>query len=110
MDKLSDIAKFVGREKGPGEIDASRKPHSYITILSEITSTCNYMKKSGFTNWIAVIALAITSAVGACAQNSKSVSILGDSYSTFEGFIEPATNEMWYFQRGIVPYNQGVDQ
>lgn len=57
------------------------------------------MKKSGFTNWIAVIALAIASAVGACAQNSKSVSILGDSYSTFEGFIEPATNEMWYFQK-----------
>lgn len=27
----------------------------------------------------------------------KSVSVLGDSYSTFEGYITPATNEMWYF-------------
>jgi len=27
----------------------------------------------------------------------KSVSILGDSYSTFEGYIEPNTNEPWYF-------------
>ena len=27
----------------------------------------------------------------------KSVSILGDSYSTFEGFVEPASNELWYF-------------
>ncbi len=26
------------------------------------------------------------------------VSILGDSYSTFEGFITPATNEMWYYE------------
>lgn len=28
----------------------------------------------------------------------KSVSILGDSYSTFEGYIEPSSNEPWYFE------------
>lgn len=33
----------------------------------------------------------------AAAQSRKSVSVLGDSYSTYEGFIDPATNEMWYF-------------
>ena len=32
------------------------------------------------------------------AQN-KSVSILGDSYSTFEGYLEPDTNYVWYFSR-----------
>ena len=30
-------------------------------------------------------------------EYKPSVSILGDSYSTYEGFIKPATNEMWYF-------------
>ncbi len=32
------------------------------------------------------------------AQSKKRVSILGDSYSTFEGYI-PAENEPWYFQK-----------
>ena len=31
----------------------------------------------------------------ACAQ-TKAVSILGDSYSTYEGFLTPATNYVWY--------------
>lgn len=31
---------------------------------------------------------------------AKSVSILGDSYSTFEGYVEPETNEMWYYAQG----------
>lgn len=32
------------------------------------------------------------------AQNdSKSVSILGDSYSTFQGYVQPDTNVVWYF-------------
>lgn len=35
----------------------------------------------------------------ALAQTRKSVSILGDSYSTFEGFVEPSTNELWYYAK-----------
>lgn len=31
------------------------------------------------------------------AQGVKSVSILGDSYSTFQGFVQPDTNVVWYF-------------
>lgn len=31
------------------------------------------------------------------AQSLKSVSILGDSYSTFEGYVQPDTNYVWYF-------------
>ena len=40
-----------------------------------------------------------------CAQ---SVTIFGDSYSTFEGYIEPATNEPWYFQNGNKPNRTDV--
>lgn len=36
---------------------------------------------------------------GAVAQK-KAVSILGDSYSTFEGYVSPETNEMWYYAQG----------
>lgn len=32
------------------------------------------------------------------AQGSKSVSILGDSYSTFEGYLQPDTNSVWYYK------------
>ena len=32
-----------------------------------------------------------------CA-NAQSVSILGDSYSTFEGYVQPSTNEIWYYE------------
>ncbi len=31
------------------------------------------------------------------AQSLKSVSILGDSYSTFEGYLQPDTNYIWYY-------------
>ena len=48
---------------------------------------------------IAAFAAALVISAGSLisAQSSKTISILGDSYSTFEGFIEPNTNEMWYF-------------
>ena len=36
-------------------------------------------------------------AASAFAQTPGKVSILGDSYSTFLGHVEPATNEVWYF-------------
>ena len=35
------------------------------------------------------------------AQSLKSVSILGDSYSTFDGYIEPDTNKTWYFNTAL---------
>ena len=31
------------------------------------------------------------------AQSKKAVSILGDSYSTFEGYLQPDTNSIWYY-------------
>ena len=44
---------------------------------------------------IIFITLALLS-ISAGAQR-KAVSILGDSYSTFEGYVTPDTNEMWYY-------------
>ena len=41
--------------------------------------------------------LAACATLAACAQ-APSISILGDSYSTFEGYVTPATNEMWYYE------------
>jgi len=37
------------------------------------------------------------------AQKVKTVSVLGDSYSTFEGHVQPDTNYVWYFK---VPKHQ----
>lgn len=31
------------------------------------------------------------------AQSAKSVSILGDSYSTFQGYLQPDSNAVWYW-------------
>lgn len=49
------------------------------------------MKKILYSFLVACVALS------ACAQ-APSISILGDSYSTFEGFVTPSTNEMWYYE------------
>lgn len=55
--------------------------------------------KNIFNHHFAAIAVALVISAGSVvsAQSKKSVSILGDSYSTFENFIEPKSNEMWYF-------------
>lgn len=33
-----------------------------------------------------------------CAQTPRKISILGDSYSTFEGHVTPETNALWYYK------------
>ncbi len=43
-------------------------------------------------------ALLMLIAMGANAQCKKSVSIFGDSYSTFENYLSCDTNAVWYFQ------------
>lgn len=35
-------------------------------------------------------------AVACCYAEKKVISILGDSYSTFQGYVEPNTNLVWY--------------
>ena len=43
-----------------------------------------------------LLTLALVFASFVSAQ-TKSVSVLGDSYSTYEGFVTPRTNELWYY-------------
>ena len=50
-----------------------------------------------------ITALLALIAMSATAQVTKSVSILGDSYSTFDGFVTPSTNEMWYYEETATP-------
>ena len=47
---------------------------------------------------ITLTILAVLMAGIAVAQ-TKAVSILGDSYSTYEAFVTPATNELWYYAK-----------
>ena len=40
-----------------------------------------------------------------CSQalaQTKSVSVLGDSYSTYEDYMTPSTNELWYYAKNGV--------
>ena len=55
--------------------------------------------KANYIRRITAVAASVIISAGSLvsAQSRKSVSILGDSYSTFENFVEPKTNEMWYF-------------
>jgi hypothetical protein len=51
------------------------------------------MKKLFFTLlWVLLVCPACR------AQSAPSVSILGDSYSTFQYFLQPDTNEVWYWK------------
>jgi len=44
--------------------------------------------------------LAILLASVSFAQ-TKSVSVLGDSYSTYEDYVTPSTNELWYYAKNV---------
>ena len=55
------------------------------------------MKKSLFVLLFSLLA-PHSSLLGVFAQ-TKSVSILGDSYSTYEDFMTPSTNELWYYAK-----------
>ncbi len=50
-----------------------------------------------------LLLLIVFFALTACAQrpsfnsNAPRLSILGDSYSTFEGYLTPDTNAVWYW-------------
>lgn len=48
---------------------------------------------------IIIIIFACLLSLSLSAQEHKSVSVLGDSYSTFEGYMTPSTNELWYYAK-----------
>lgn len=45
------------------------------------------------------VVIAVIGVLAAFGQTRPSVSILGDSYSTFEGWLTPDTNAVWYTAR-----------
>lgn len=47
-----------------------------------------------------ILLLLLTLSVSAAKRDSLKVTIFGDSYSTFEGYNYPSTNETWYFAKG----------
>lgn len=47
---------------------------------------------------VSLLLFAASAAIPGVAQVAPSVSILGDSYSTFEGYIEPESNVTWYYE------------
>lgn len=76
-----------------------------FSILTEVTSTLTVVTGVIISRHIvrstvslrlpaAVVAIFLCLAVQA---QTKSFSVLGDSYSTFEGFITPSTNYTWYY-------------
>lgn len=48
-------------------------------------------------NLILLMVVGMLGCFTAKAQSSKSISILGDSYSTFQGYLQPDTNAVWYW-------------
>ncbi len=56
--------------------------------------------------YLVVFLLCLWGSVSGKAQSLKSVSILGDSYSTFEGYLRPDTNAVWYHK---VPKPESTD-
>lgn len=57
---------------------------------------------------ILLLAVLLTCAVSAFSQAKPSVTIFGDSYSTFEGYLTPDTMETWYFQNANDPKRTDV--
>jgi len=53
-----------------------------------------------FVSGLCLVIVAIA-AVSVSAQSRKGVSILGDSYSTFENCVMPDTNYVWYFEHPV---------
>lgn len=47
-----------------------------------------------------LLALVFTLGASAAKRDSLKVTIFGDSYSTFEGYNYPSSNETWYFAKG----------
>ena len=56
-----------------------------------------------------MLALAIATSASAQEAGKTKVTIFGDSYSTFEGWLTPDTNESWYFAPGSAGKNKDND-
>lgn len=66
-------------------------------IETNINEKYLMMKSSIKYCMLAVVFLLCGAAVNVAYGQSKKFSVLGDSYSTFEGLISPSSNACWYF-------------
>ena len=75
------------------------------------------MKKQFFYLLLLLLAFSATAvakapqkaAAATASADSLRVTIFGDSYSTFYGWLTPATNESWYFPAGHPGHVEGND-
>ena len=60
-------------------------------------------------NRIVALAFTVIACLGLQAQSKRSISILGDSYSTFKGYVLPDTNYVWYPNKPLNEKGEGND-
>ena len=48
-----------------------------------------------------IFIFALQMALATAFAQTKSVSVLGDSYSTYENYVTPSTNELWYYAKSV---------
>jgi hypothetical protein len=90
------------------DCDFQRKRHCFlpencnfagIIVKTDINMITKKLFLTAFA--VSIVGLSISAQTGDApvVQSSKSVSVLGDSYSTYEGFLTPVTNEVWYYAK-----------
>lgn len=73
--------------------------HSHHDVHKSAVSYTRKLKHKGRPLWMLLLLLAFALTAGARGkQEPLRVSVLGDSYSTFEGYLTPDTNFIWYFR------------
>ena len=85
----------VGEQTAIMEIVPTKKEFEFIE--TNINEKYLMMKSSIKCCMLAVVFLLCGAAVNVAYAQSKKFSVLGDSYSTFEGLISPSSNACWYF-------------
>lgn len=58
---------------------------------------------------ILALVLSVCNLAALAVQPKPAVSVLGDSYSTYEGFMTPVTNEVWYYCKNDVQKTDVTD-
>lgn len=72
------------------------KAFSTFTVIRDGSSRHTLLRTA--LQRLSAVVILVFLCLGLQAQ-TKSVSVLGDSYSTFEGFITPRTNHTWYYAK-----------
>jgi hypothetical protein len=79
--------------------------------MKQMTNTKQAHRMKAKTVLIALASVVVLSSCTKTPEPSEesplSFSILGDSFSTFEGYVTPDTNDVWYYERiGVTSVEQ----